>query len=191
MYLFQTVAAILALLLAIKYLKMDKENGLMEIGRKKPHEERVLSPNHKAKFVVGGSDQIEGSDQISTSEAFPLYLGLEYSTQKNIASGNVGRPQCESKDLVMVASKGNISEGSEQKDNNTIYNPQLTLDRERISSEKQSQSSGVICESSRVISENQLKISWIDKSPKRMGCKQRSLVDCKSLLKETVRACNT
>ena len=89
---FQIVVVVFALGLAIRYLLMDNEDRIYDHVE---HKQKLTSPDDKATFPVGVTDQVEGSEQVrlsqETNKQGSSAVPLKNASAKSMASKKVTR----------------------------------------------------------------------------------------------------
>ena len=176
---FQIVVVVFALGLAIRYLLMDNEDRIYDHVE---HKQKTISQDRKAFFTVGLADQVEGSDQACSSQATNRQgtsaLFLKNTCEKSMASKKVTRTRSDFSRLPRIES---VDEAFE-KDSTDVDVKTKVLDRRRTVSE------GDCANDCQMSDDNQhpQELPRVDSSPPRMENKERSLEECKLMLKQSV-----
>lgn len=176
---FQIVVVVFALGLAIRYLLMDNEDRIYDHVE---HKQTRTSSEHKALFTVGLTDQVEGSEQARSSQETnkqgPSALYLKNKRDKSTASKKVTRPRS---DFICLPSLESVDEAFE-KDSTGVNVKMKVLERRRTVSE------GDCANDCQMSEDNQHPQGLIrlESSPPRMEHKERSLEECKLMLKQSV-----
>lgn len=174
----QIVVVVFALGLAIRYLLMDNEDRIYDHVE---HKQKLTSLDHKATFTVGVTDQVEGSEQVcsnqKTKKQGPSALFLKNTSAKSVASKLVTRPRSDFCPLPRIES---VDETFEKESSDAVVRRKL-LDRRRTVSE------GDCANDCQMNDDNQHPegIIRVDSSPPRMELKERSLEECKLMLKQS------
>lgn len=174
---FQIVVVVFALGLAIRYLLMDNEDRIYDHVE---HKQKLTSLDDKATFTVGVTDQVEGSEQVrlsqETNKQGSSAVLLKNASAKSMASKKVTRTRPDFCHLPRIESVDETFE-KESSDVRT-----KVLDRRRTVSEGD-------CANDRQTSDDNRHpegIIRVDSSPPRMEHKERSLEECKLMLKQSV-----
>lgn len=176
---FQIVVVVFALGLAIRYLLMDNEDRIYDHVE---HKQTRTSSEHKALFTVGLTDQVEGSEQARSSQETnkqgPSALYLKNKRDKSTVSKKVTRPRS---DFICLPSLESVDEAFE-KDSTGVNVKTKVLERRRTVSE------GDCANDCQMSEDNQHPQGLIrlESSPPRMEHKERSLEECKLMLKQSV-----
>jgi len=176
---FQIVVVVFALGLAIRYLLMDNEDRIYDHLE---HKQTWTSSEHKALFTVGLTDQVEGSEQARSSQETnkqgPSALYLKNKRDKSTVSKKVTRPRS---DFICLPSLESVDEAFE-KDSTGVNVKTKVLERRRTVSE------GDCANDCQMSEDNQHPQGLIrlESSPPRMEHKERSLEECKLMLKQSV-----
>lgn len=176
---FQIVVVVFALGLAIRYLLMDNEDRIYDHVE---HKQTRTSSEHKALFTVGLADQVEGSEQARSSQETnkqgPSALYLKNKRDKSTVSKKVTRPRS---DFICLPSLESVDEAFE-KDSTGVNVKMKVLERRRTVSE------GDCANDCQMSEDNQHPQGLIrlESSPPRMEHKERSLEECKLMLKQSV-----
>ena len=174
---FQIVVVVFALGLAIRYLLMDNEDRIYDHVE---HKQKLTSLDHKATITVGVTDQVEGSEQVCSSQETnkqgPSALLLKNASAKSMASKKVTRTRSDFCHLLRIESVDETFE-KESSDVRT-----KVLDRRRTVSEGDCANDCQMSDDNR----HPEGIIRVDSSPPRMEHKGRSLEECKLMLKQSV-----
>ena len=176
---FQIVVVVFALGLAIRYLLMDNEDRIYDHVE---HKQKTISQDRKAFITVGLTDQVEGSDQACSSQVTNRQgtsaLFLKNTCEKRMASKKVTRTRSDFSRLPRIES---VDEAFE-KDSTDVDVKTKVLDRRRTVSE------GDCANDCQISDDNQhpQELPRVDSSPPRMEHKERSLEECKLILKQSV-----
>lgn len=177
--LFQIVVVVFALGLAIRYLLMDNEDRIYDHVE---HKQKLTSLDHKTTFIVGITDQVEGSEQVCSSQETnkrePSALFLKNTSAKNVASKKVTRPRSDFCRLPRIESVDETF-GKESSD---VDVRMKVLDRRRTVSEGDCANDCQMSDDNR----HPERIIRVDSSPPRMEHKECSLEECKLMLKQSV-----
>ena len=165
--------------LAVRYLLMDNEDRIYDHVE---HKQNLTSLDHKALFPVGVTDQVEGSEQVCSSQEKNKHgpssaLFLKNANAKSVASKKVTRTRS---DFSHLPRKESVDEAFE-KDFSGVDVRRKVLDRRRTVSE------GDCANDCQINGDNQHPEGLIraDNSPPAVH-QDRSLEECKLMLKQSV-----
>ena len=158
---------------------MDNEDRIFDHVE---HKQKLTSLDHKATFTVGVTDQVEGSEQVcpsqQTKKQGPSALFLKTTSVKSMASKKVSRTRS---DFCRLLRKESVDETFEKESSGVDVRAKV-LDRRRTVSD------GDCANDFQMSDDNQHPegIARVDSSPPRMEHKERSLEECKLMLKQSV-----